>query len=230
MIHITAPYLLEVAEGESSESTTRHESRVPVSGPVVEKKADRRLAIITVLATAAVGIVGVIGTVWASKLSVDASIRNQDVQIKEQRAKEDRDRKADVYLNFQETSNKYTTAINAAKTCILAARDATPVGATSYSVGPECVKDLNDVAPARYSFQGARNRVFVYGSQEAEDQARRIASYLPSARGVDASHGGLPPLDDSFFNYDDAVFDVMYRAFNRIICQEVPPEPRKGCG
>ncbi|MER7861686.1 hypothetical protein ABTX61_21445 [Amycolatopsis japonica] len=149
---------------------------------VNDKKPGNGLAIVSVIATAVVGMVGVGGIIWASKLSVDASIRNQDVQIAEARDKESRDRKADIYLRFLGRADEYSLAVLEARRCIYAARDSKPKGAKSYSLGRQCIDTVQRMAPARHKFQGVRNEVFVHGSQEAENAARRIADYLPRVR------------------------------------------------
>lgn len=40
---------------------------------------------------------------------------------------------------------------------------------------------------------------------------------------------GIPPMGSEFVNLDYETFGVMYRAFNKVICGEVPADPRKSC-
>lgn len=197
----------------------------PAAPPTDDKKAERRHTLVVAIIA---GVVGIVGALSGSAVQIYGAARNQEAQFAEQRAKEDRDRRADVYLKFLDAANKYSVATVRTRDCILKARDSRPPGSTSYSLDGTCGKNVSDLAPSRQEFQGARNRVFVYGSEEAERQARVIASYLPNAVGGD-SVTGLPPFDDDLFNFSDDQFNEMYRAFNAIVCREVPAQPRATC-
>lgn len=205
----------EVA-GDTAQAAPTHQA--------VDKSAERWQTIVVAAITAMVGITGVAGTIIASWLQVDAMGHNQQAQF----AEEDRNKKADAYLNFLDAANMYAVATENARDCFIQAREATPPGKRSYSFDSTCVQRINNLASTRHDFQRARNKVFVYGSDVAELRATAIASYLPPAVGGDPATG-LPPIDEALLNYEDAHFNQLYRDFNRLICQEVPAQPRESC-
>lgn len=81
---------------------------------------------------------------------------------------------------------------------------------------------LAGVTTPRSEFQAARNLVFIYDSQEAEDAAALLAGTLPSAVGK-SEKVTLRPID---FNR----YGQRYREFTRIICRDVQTDPDRRCG
>lgn len=193
------------------------------------QKADRWGKLLAAgVPTLLAGLIGVGGTIAGGYLQIHAAAQTQQAQTAEQRAEQARDKRADVYFAFLDAANKYSYTVENVRDCITEARDSRPPGATSYEVGPGCVTYINQLAPARQEFQAARNKVYVYGSDEAEQRARAIAAYLPNAVGGDPK-SGLPPFDEDMFNFDGDVFNELYKLFQGTACREVPAEPRANC-
>jgi hypothetical protein len=193
-----------------------------------DKRAERSHDRFSVIATALVGIVGVVGTLAASCIQVDAQLQNQQAQFAEQRAKEERDKRATVYLGFLDKADLYANATESSRACFNRAREAAGPDSRSFEIGPECSRTIGTLAPTRHGFQGARNQVYVYGTQAAEDQAGLIAGYLPPAIGGQPE-SGLPELGTKFNNFDRLEFRQLYQDFQVIICREVPAQPRTAC-
>lgn len=218
----------EVDQSASPPSVDLDQAEPTAADAPAERVATQRHALLVAL----VGIVGVLGTLGASWLQIYGAASTQEAQFAEQRAKEDRSKRDTVYFKFLDTANDYAFAVDEARGCMVKARDAKrPKGSNEwYSDLPKvCVKALADLPSARHDFQASRNRVYVYGSDSAEQRARVLADYLPSALGSDTIGVGLPPLDDRFFAFDLKVFHVLYGDFQEIVCKEVPARPRKNC-
>ncbi|QKV72499.1 hypothetical protein HUT10_00580 [Amycolatopsis sp. Hca4] len=126
-----------------------------------EKRADRRVAIISVIATAALGVLGVAGTIVGSKLSVDASIRNQEFQASELRAKENREKRTDTYFNFLDAAEKYATATTALYYCRY---PPTIGGQITHLHLDECTNEAKLQSLAHDALLTTGTKVYVYGS------------------------------------------------------------------
>ena len=200
----------------------------PVTKRDDEKATERRHTLKLSAITALAGIVGAVGGFAGSSLQVDAQLQNQQAQFAEQRAKEERDKRATVYLDFLDKANLYANATESSRACFNRAREAAGPNARSFEIGPECSKTIGTLAPTRHGFQGARNQVYVYGTQAAEDQAGLIAGYLPPAVGGQPE-SGLPELGTDFNNFDRLQFRKLYQDFQVIVCREVPAQPRTSC-
>lgn len=207
------------AEDETEQSGAIREDQPspPATAPKAEKRSDRSLALVSVLASAIVGVGGIIGTVVASKLSVDASIRNQDLQAAEQRAKEDRDNKANSYFKFADAADRYGAAANTAHECARRTMRLTPPP-TARPDTAGCETELSDLSVAHFNFLTAKSKVYVYGSERAETQSEEMEAYLPATK-----------QDATLYSFDKERFIRMYKNFMRIVCGELPAEPRASC-
>lgn len=219
----------EVDQSASPPSVDRDQIEPSAAEAHAERVAARRHALLVALL---VGIVGVVGTLGGSWLQIYGAASTQEAAFAEQRAKEDRKKRDAVYFKFLDAANAYAFAVNEARDCMIEARDAErPKGSKKwYADLPKlCIKILARLPNSRHDFQASRNRVYVYGSALAEQRARVLAGYFPSALGSDTIGSGLPPLNDRFFDFDVEVFHVLYRDFQEIACKEVPARPRKNC-
>lgn len=189
------------------------------------RSPDRWQVLINVVLGAILALGASLVTTW---VQLDAATTSQQAQFAEEAAREQRVKKAEVYIAFQDAANAYGNATEVARSCIVRAREAAAPDVQVVTLDEGCVDSIGKIAPARYEFQSARNQVFFYGSQAAEDQARAIAAYLPPAVGGDPE-SGLPELDSEFATFDRQTFSALYRQFNEIIRCEVPVEPRSNC-
>ncbi|WP_206788134.1 hypothetical protein [Amycolatopsis sp. MtRt-6] len=180
--------------------------------PGEDKRADRRVAVVSVVATALVGILGVTGTFFGSKVSVDASIRNQDVQASEQRAKDDREKRSDAYLKFLDAADRHASAAQSVASC----RNPVPRSVGADGNDPpapkplDCSREEQNFAASRYELLTIKARVFVYGSQVAVDRATEILAYLPNST-----------YDERFADFDATAFGALYTRFMLAICGDL---------
>lgn len=210
------------AEDESEQPDTR-----PAHPSDPEKQADRKVTITVAVSTALVGIIGVIGTIWGSHISVDASIRNQDLQANEARAKEDRDSRKEAYFDFLKATHKYgTSAWNSSKCFRPNGYSVNSKGELVY-LDDDCPELMKQLSTAGADFDAARNKVFVYGSESAEEQAKSISDHLPATNAIGLLMEGRNVLVLETFSLDE--FNRLYLQFDAIACREIPAEPRKTC-
>lgn len=208
--------------GLDSHQTEPISERQPDSGRISERRHTSVVAL-------AAGLVGIIGTAVGSWIQIDGASRSQAAQFAEQRATDERTTRADIYFAFLDAANKYSVSTENVRDCIVKARDAaSAAGAHNYSLNGMCAKYASDLASDRFDFQGARNKVYVYGSVAAEREAGLIAGYLPIAIDGDPATG-LPYIDNRLLNFDQVKFDGMYQDFQATVCREVPAEPRTSC-
>jgi hypothetical protein len=188
--------------------------------------ADRLLVpIFVAIVTAAAAIGG--SFVGATKAN-DGNAAIQQQAIAEQRAKDDRDKKADIYLHYLENANTYANSVEDAYTCIY-----------NYAIAPEpkgsapqsCIDAINRLQTPRFDYQGSINELYIYGSDEANRAHRAVSATLPASVGYLTVPGtGLPPLNEVFGQkFDRVAFGRAYSNFLKIVCMEVPARPRPNC-
>jgi hypothetical protein len=164
------------------------------------------------------------GTYFGAKTANDGAAANQQRMIDEERAKVDRDRRAATYIDFLDKANDYAYTVAAVAVCSQKVIDARPPGDTApVTFGPSCSAELSSIQSKRHDFQGARNKVFYYGSAEAESAAQELASALPPAVGGRVED----PID---VRVDLDRFGRLYSEFNRVVCRDVQTDPRRTCG
>lgn len=160
-------------------------------------------------------------TYVGANLANNGALTTQREQIAEDRAATDRDRRAETYVDFLTKASVYAYAVDEASTCVSReTAERTDGGSTALS--PECSASLAGVATPRSEFQQARNLVFYYGSQEAEDAAALLAGTLPSAVGKFE--------DLTFGTIDFDRYGQRYHEFNKVVCRDVQTDPDRRCG
>lgn len=225
MVNDDAPEPRERTE-EAAPGTGANDSSQQIGG--ADRAADRRHALLVALV---VGIVGVLGTLFGSLVQIYGADRSQEAAFSEERAKEDRAKRADVYFEFLKAANEYAFDVDQAQECL--AKFQRPLRgeeAWRQQVPPEqCTQLLDDLTGSRRTLDGARYRVYVYGSSEAEGRARAVWQYLPQALGWKTWGSDLPMMDGRLFNFNEAAFGQLYANFQRVACREVPVHPRPDC-
>jgi len=157
-------------------------------------------------------------TYIGATLANEGALTTQREQIAEDRPATDRDRRAETYLAFLDVATDYAYSVDGSFEC--GARE-NPPGSGTVPLSDECNANLAAVGPARTDFQNARNLVYYYGSQEAQDAAGLLAATLPPAVGK------FDP--DTFEPVDLDAFGAQYREFNRIVCEDVQTDPARRC-
>ncbi|MBE8524502.1 hypothetical protein ILP97_44680 [Amycolatopsis sp. H6(2020)] len=209
------------------DTTSEDRPSPPPPAPKTEKRSDRSLAITSVIASALVGLGGIFGTVIASQLSIDASIRNQDQQSNEARAKEDRESRKDAYFEFLKAANTFGMNTADALPCFAMNIERNRLRGQAPPSEARCQEELTKLNSSIPDFYAARNKVFIYGSAEAEEQAEAISNYLPSTNplGPQLPAQNSPPIHPFIFDQ----FRKLYVKFENVACKEIPAEPRESC-
>lgn len=145
-------------------------------------------------------------------------------QIQEEREKADRDRRAETYVEFLGKATTYRDTVEPVVRCLdngLLAEP--PVGTNIPASDPrlKCSIQVAEFGTARNEFQDARNAVYYYGSQEAEDAAGFLAGALLPAVGNYI-------LEDARRFAPDR-FGALYSEFNRVVCDDVQTDRERRC-
>jgi hypothetical protein len=161
----------------------------------------------------AVALIGALIGGGFSYLGAWQQIRSQEhtqtLQDTVERRKEDRDKRVSTYEEFINAADSYAVQTSE----ILA----TCKGKAS------CNPDFDKWDSARSAYQGAVNHVYVYGSDAAVSQSRRVSSTLPP------SLWSPDPKRLKIF-FHEADFTKAYDGFETLMCRELPADPRSGCG
>ncbi|MDX2827795.1 hypothetical protein PV416_43795 [Streptomyces ipomoeae] len=136
-----------------------------------------------------------------------AQMAAQESLYREDRAREDREKRSEVYKRLLETSNSFAVA--------------TDEIATDCS-DRKCSPDWSEWEDARFEFQGALNEVWIYGSDDAAAQAEVISTTLPESI-------GFPKPDELHIGVKSVEFAQAYSGFLALMCRELPAVPRNGC-
>lgn len=131
----------------------------------------------------------------------------QESQYREDRAREDREKRSDVYKGMLDSSNAFAVA--------------TDEIATDCSDG-KCSPDWSKWENTRFEFQSALNNVWIYGSDDAATQAEVISTALPESI-------GFPKPDELRISVKSVEFAQAYSGFQALMCRELPAVPRRGC-
>jgi len=172
-----------------------------------QRSEDRRLALYGLAGALAGAILGGLFSFWGSWQQARTQLEAQVAQNREDRSKEDREKKAEVYEEFLDTANSFAVETNK---IITDCKDG------------KCSPDWDKWQTARYNYQGAVNRVSVWGSDAASDQMAELSETLPNSL-------WSPDSDSISLHFKSKEFSVSYLAFQSLMCRELPANPRKGC-
>ncbi|MFB6550160.1 hypothetical protein [Streptomyces sp. NPDC056405] len=177
------------------------------NAPAGNPLSERKLAIAGLAVALAGALIGgffsYLGA-WQQSRSQTAS---QESQYREERSKEDREKRADVYEKLLETSNLFAIATDEI---------------VNDCSDRNCSPDWGKWENARFEFQGSLNAVWVYGSDDAAAQAGAISATLPESI-------GFPKPDELHIRVKSLEFARAYSEFQALMCRELPAVPRKGC-
>lgn len=175
-------------------------------------KAGARSRVVVPLIAALLGLGGGLAGAY---LGARATITTQREQSREDRRADARTQRAKVYTDFLAAANSSAVAVaRVASSCKVVRRGR----ATCNLRGGVAVR----AAKARYTFQGALNQVYVYGSARGVLAARDVAKALPPSYVGTRYTFHIQPIDD-------ASFKAAYNAFLDVMCREVSAEPRSTC-
>lgn len=163
-------------------------------------------------------------TYVGANLANEGALTTQREQIAEDRAAADRERRAETYVTFLAKATTYSGTVAPVASCLDRGLLAEPLIATGIPDDDprlRCAVRVADFGMARNEFQNARNAVFLYGSQPAEDAAGQLAGALPPAV------GSYVPEDARRFAPDR--FAALYSDFNRVVCEDVQTDPDRRC-
>lgn len=193
-------------------------------GRAVDRRHTTIIAIIS-------GVIGIIGALAGSYVQIYGAAQTNNSDIKEARAKEDREHRADAYVAFLAAAEKSSDILVAAKTCVEA--EPSPKLDTGMIVLRDvCAQEILSYSSIWQTMVDAGTRVSIYGSQEAFERARQIANTLPEGPWADPGHQGKHiPLDgyNSIFKFDFGQYKPAHDSFLLLVCQELVNSPRGAC-
>ncbi|GGK13047.1 hypothetical protein GCM10011583_51260 [Streptomyces camponoticapitis] len=131
----------------------------------------------------------------------------QEAQGREDRKKEDREKRAEVYEGFLGAADIFAVKTN---------------GIITDCNDGKCSPDWHAWQTLRAEYQGALNQVWVYGSDEAVTQTGRISAALPKSLWE-------PNADELHLTFESANFRTAYQGFQSLMCRELPASPRTAC-
>lgn len=155
-----------------------------------------------------IGITAAVAGFFGAQSGANATLEAQRQQLTSEHNETTRTQREQVYQQYLQAANAYDVA-----------------SSERYS---ECISDRGcstSVAGwqrARFSYQGALNAVYVYGSNEAWRQTHVISSSLPQSLGVNS--------DDTIpSKVNQNLFTIAYQGFQVIMCLELNPTPQDAC-
>lgn len=172
-----------------------------------------KTAVWSVVGSLLVASVGAGSALLGARAGAHASIETARMQLAEQRAKEDRDRRSKVYADYLSAAVAFSLATHR-----VFDRWAEQAKAAN---GKKFVPDkavLTSYYAARSAYQNQVNQLSIYGSDAAWAAHRKLAAVLPPA----IESYDVEPVDSDQFL-------AAYRGFLDVFCMEVPANPRKGC-
>ncbi|MEV7655641.1 hypothetical protein AB0O39_15850 [Streptomyces anulatus] len=131
----------------------------------------------------------------------------QGAQGREDRKKEDREKRAEVYEGFLGAADVFAVKTNE---IVTDCKDG------------KCSPDWHAWQTSRAEYQGALNQVWVYGSDKAVAQTSRVSAALPKSLWE-------PNADELHLTFESANFRATYQGFQSLMCRELPAIPRTAC-
>lgn len=189
------------------------------------------LVIVPVISALFSGLAAVYGAQSGAAKANEGAIAVQRQIMNEQRAREDRKTKEEVYLKFLDNADTYNTDTNKATSCLDGARkQARSTNSSESTAFLDCTAELNDLRSSRYAFQGSINEVYIYGSNEALLASQQVAYTLPASIGSSTIGGrGIPRIGQLLTERDQREFTRAYSDFLTVACNEVPARRRSNC-
>ncbi|MGQ4712323.1 hypothetical protein ACUN22_01420 [Streptomyces anulatus] len=131
----------------------------------------------------------------------------QEAQGREDRKKEDREKRAEVYEDFLGAADVFAVKTN---------------GIITDCKDGKCSPNWHAWQTSRAEYQGALNQVWVYGSDQAVTQTGRVSAALPKSLWE-------PSADELHLTFESANFRAAYQGFQSLMCRELPASPRTAC-
>lgn len=204
-----------------------------------EKPATQLAWVKDVAVPAIVAIVALVGSYFGATLAYKGTQEAQRIQISEERAKVERDKRADVYLKLLSAAAKLgAEAGQLSYECGRLhiqdhpASPATPPdGESEHKANKQrqqleylkCMWSNDHLKGPIQEFLDAQNSVYIYGTTEAIVAVNRIAIELDL--GLTNNEKQKSPLVNSVFDLQSAA----YMAFRQVLCKELPSNPRPEC-
>jgi len=183
----------------------------------ISKKDDRRH---TLLVAFLAGALGILGTFLGTVIQMISTDRAQDSSYSEERAREDRQHKSEAYFGLLKAAEHLWFVTHEVDDCL---NRKEPGQLDAYALMPLAIcgylKESFDSAEVGY--QEMRDKVFVYGSAEADRAAASLTESFPNFFPMT---GG--PADPFRMPID---YDENRQEFIRVVCREVPGNPRQSC-
>jgi hypothetical protein len=152
-------------------------------------------------------LVGGLLSYLGSYQQVKAQLETQASQMLEDQKKEQREKRGKVYEEFMKAANDFAVETSQ---IITDCKDG------------KCSPKWGDWYNARAEYQVAVNHVWVFGSDAAVIQGKRVSSTLPASLWD-------PESNELRLKFESARFNIAYQGFQAVMCSELPAQPRSGC-
>lgn len=201
----------ESSQRLSDQPGERNKARSWISGLVKDA------AVPIIVATSTFG-----GAYWGANLAYQGGRENLQAQILEERSRVEKEKRAEVYVDFLDKASGYATQYSRV-VVRCAPNGLTPTDSTHAKAREEayllgCLSSDEQVANAWDGLHRARSEVFVYGSSQANSAATAIMGELP----LEANRN-LDPIP-AF-----AITSNTYARFQQVMCMELPSNSRNDC-
>jgi hypothetical protein len=202
------------------------------------KESVRLSAVDRIVVPLVVAILAFLASFVAANISNSGAAENQRAQIEEQRKKDDRDRRFEIYVAYLDAVSAFTPPFRQMIKCLRV----TPQDRGS------CAKALSE-NEIRNDLQSSFNRVVIYGSDRVHAAARELfVAMLPfdeplppvrqtgqpvpssAPRVVEVAPRELPTSVGALSADDvEARYRRAYAGFLSVVCSELPNIPRASC-
>ena len=173
--------------------------------------SSRRLTILVAVFGLMGSLIGAAAGYFGVRETLDNQLEQQATSMREERAADTRDRRESIYSTYLDAANRFAFATDAFLDGCTVDRSKCQVSGDAHS----------EYLEARRAHQSAINMIYIYGSARAVEGMKSVARTLPPS---------VASLDDMFeVKQIGPEFFAAFNAFLSVMCQELPPTPRKEC-
>lgn len=175
-----------------------------------------------------VALVAVAGTCVGVLITADAGEKSQGRQISEERAKAEREKRAEIYFRFMTDSQSYYRRQSQDVESCAPGGNGTKPSDMQLTTLVRCLLDDPKLAELADPLTKSRNELYVYGSDRANHFADLMIQTFPLiVHPVNFRHRSVVTFNDQIRLGID--FEVNYVEFRTVACGELPPNPRPKC-
>lgn len=169
-----------------------------------------------VITTVVAALVGLAAAFAGGYIGASATLEAQQNLIEAEREFRDKARLEKVYQEFVNAANDYRYSVVPARTCMRKVVGRLTRG-NDGAVPGQCSESTRVYFSSAFAYQGALNRVYIFGTGRAITGARRVSATLPASLGG----AGVSALVADSEPVDAPGFSVAYSNFLDLMCEEL---------